>query len=113
MREIPSLSKATSEEKIVLNRFMDDHLVKKEFTPAKWEDESKCIHDLQHCKGEVQGWIEGNQLKLNSDKTEFILFSLRQMLSKCITTNIEVNGHTIDTSITVKYLGHGGTKNLN
>ena len=27
------------------------------------------------------------------------------MLSKCITTNIEVNGHTIDRSITVKYLG--------
>ena len=70
---------------------MDDHSVKKEFTPAKWEDESKCIHDLQHCMEEVQGWMEGNQLKLNSDKTEFILFALRQMLSKCITTNIEVN----------------------
>ena len=27
------------------------------------------------------------------------------MLSKCITTNIEVNGHTIDQSIIVKYLG--------
>ena len=27
------------------------------------------------------------------------------MLSKCITTNIEINGHTIDRSITVKYLG--------
>ena len=55
--------------------------------------------------GEVQGWMEGNQLKLNSDKTEFILFGLRQMLSKCITTNIEINGHTIDRSIMAKYLG--------
>ena len=105
MREIPLLSKATSEEQMVLNGFMDDHLVKKEFTPAKWGDESKCIHDLQHCMGEVQGWMEGNQFKLNSDKTEFILFGLRQMLSKCITTNIEVNGHTIDRSTMVKYLG--------
>ena len=60
MREIPSLSKATSEEQIVLNRFADDHLVKKEITLAKWEDESKCIHDLQHCMGEVQGLMEGN-----------------------------------------------------
>ena len=105
MREIPSLSKATSEEQIVLNGFVDDHLVKKEFTPAKWEDESKCIHDLQHCMGEVQAWMEGNWLKLKSDKTEFILFGLRQMLSKCIIINIEVNGHTIDRSIKVKYLG--------
>ena len=106
MREIPTLSKPTSEEQILLNGFADDHhLVKKEFTPAKWEDESKCIHDLQHCMKEVQGWMEGNWLKLNSNKTKFILFSLRQMLSKCITTNIEVNGHTIDRSIMVKYLG--------
>ena len=105
MREIPSLSKPTPEEQIALNRFMDDHLVKKQFTPAKWEDESKCKHDLEHCMEEVQGWMEGNWLKLNNDKIEFILFHSRQMLSKCTTTNIEVNGHTIDRSITVKYLG--------
>ena len=85
--------------------FADDHLVKKEFTPAKWEDESKCIHDLDHSMGEVQGWMEGNQFKLNSDETEFILFGLRQMLSKCIITNIDENRHTIDRSIMVKYLG--------
>ena len=96
MREIPSLSKTTSEGQIVLNGLVDDHSVKKEFTPAKWEDESKCVHHLQHCMGEVQEWMEGNWLKLNSDKTEFILFGLRQMLSKCITTNIEVNGRTIE-----------------
>ena len=105
MREIPSLSKPTSEEQIALNGFADDHSVKKEFTPAKWKDESKCIHDLQHCMEEVQRWMEGNQLKLNNDKTRFILFSSRQMQSKCITTNIEVNRHTIDRSIMVKYLG--------
>ena len=105
MSEIPSLSKPTPEEQVALNGFADDHLVKKEFMPAKWEDESKCIHDLEHYMEEVQGWMEGNQLKLNSDKPEFILFSLRQMLSKYITTNIEVNGHTIDRSIMVKYLG--------
>ena len=40
MREITSLSKATSEEQIALNEFVDDHLVKKEFTPVKQEDES-------------------------------------------------------------------------
>ena len=60
MREIPSLLKATSEEQIALNGFMDDHFIKKEFTPVKQEDESKCIHDLQHCMREVQGWMEGN-----------------------------------------------------
>ena len=60
MREIPSLSKATLEEQIALNGFANNHWVKKEFTPAKQEDESKCIHDLQHCMEEVQGWMEGN-----------------------------------------------------
>ena len=105
MREILPFSKPTSGEQIALNGFIDNHLLKKEFTPAKWEDELKSIHDLQHCMGEVQGWMEENQLKLNCDKTEFILFGSRQMLSKCITTNIEVNGHTLDRSITVKYLG--------
>ena len=60
MREIPSLSKPTSEEQIALNGFTDDHLVKKEFTSVKWKEESKCINDLEHCMKEVQGWIEGN-----------------------------------------------------
>ena len=61
MKEIPSLSKPTSEEQIALNGFTDDHLVKKEFTPAKWEDETKVYMTYNTLWRKYRnGWKETN-----------------------------------------------------
>ena len=45
-----------------------------------------------------------NHLKMNDSKTEFIMFASRQMLQKCVTTELNVKGSNIQCNI-IKYLG--------
>ena len=99
---------------ISLNGFADDHSIKKEFHPAIDNQEIDCITDLECCMGEVQIWMDNNCLKLNNAKTELILFGSQQTLSKCITNSININGHEVNRSVTIKYLGslaRSGIKN--
>ena len=44
-------------------------------------------------------------LKLNNDKTQFIMFGSRQMLKHANTLNLNFNSHLIQQSKLVKYLG--------
>ena len=90
---------------ISLNGFADDHSIIKEFHPTMDNQETDCITDLECCMGEVQIWMDKNCLKLNNAKTELILFGSQQTLSKCITNSININGHEVNRSVTIKYLG--------
>ena len=53
----------------------------------------------------VAGWMTSMWLKLNSDKTEFIMFSSRQMLKYANTSHLNFGTSHIQQSILVKYLG--------
>ena len=88
-----------------MNGFADDHSVKKEFHLAIDKQGIDCIADLEHCMGEVQIWMNQNCPKLNNAKTELILFGSQQTLSKCTTNSININGHEVNRSGTIKYLG--------
>ena len=48
--------------------------------------------DLENCAKRIKNWMDGNRLKMNDSKTEFIMFSPSKMLTKCITTGINING---------------------
>ena len=52
-------------------------------------------------------------LKLNPDKTEFIMFGYRNQLDKCKTSYVTISGSTIPRSPSVKYLGVTLDENLN
>ena len=41
-----------------------------------------CITTLEKCIQEIRSWMRQNFLKLNNEKTEFLLFGSRQQLSK-------------------------------
>ena len=49
--------------------------------------------------------MDKNQLKMNSSKTEDIIFGSRQQLSKTITKSMWINGENIEISDCIKYLG--------
>ena len=53
------------------------------------------------------------RLKLNCDKTELISFGSWQQLSKCSTTQMDLDGNLIPMSRYVKYLGGGLDATLN
>ena len=70
------------------------------------------IHQLQDCCSKVKNWMDYNRLKMNSDKTEFILIGSKQQLQKCNTKQININSENIIMSETIKYLGTWIDSNL-
>ena len=79
---------------IDIHGYADDHEIKGKFK-AKWnvnEIELETIQRLESCLDDIKAWMDVNRLKMNSSKTEFILFASRWQLQKCMTNSINVNG---------------------
>ena len=49
--------------------------------------------------------MDYNRLKMNGERTEFIIYGLRQQLKKCVTNNINVTGEVVEKMDCIKYLG--------
>ena len=47
-----------------------------------------CIHQMERCIEEIRIWMARNMLKVNDEKTEFIIFGTHQQLKNNITINI-------------------------
>ena len=90
---------------IDIHGFADDHALKDQFKIGNHTEERKCITNLENCAMEVKDWMDKNRFHMNDDKTEFIIFSSRQ-LAKMINTDIlNVNGTIIQKSEVIRYLG--------
>ena len=90
---------------INLHDFADDHAMKKSFRITK--DNSnwlKTITDLKTYTSEVKVWMDHNRFKIKGDKTEFIIYSSRQQLKKCVTNNFNVTGEVVDITDCIKCL---------
>ncbi len=88
-----------------LHGYADDHTVKKVFSPTTPGQEELTLMDLASTMTLVDTWMGQSRLKLNPDKTEFILFASRQRLGKCVSRDLSVIGATVQRSPVVKYLG--------
>ena len=61
----------------------------------------------------IAAWMDTMHLKLNPDKTKFIIFAHRNQLLKCMTSYVTISNSTIPNSPSVKYLGVTLDNNLN
>ena len=61
--------------------------------------------DLENCAERIKNWMDGNRLKMNDSKTEFIMFGSSKMLTKCITADININGTRVEKQNVIRYLG--------
>ena len=61
--------------------------------------------ELENCASRIKNWMDGNRLKVNDSKTEFIMFGSRMMLTKCITTDININSTSVKRENIIRYLG--------
>ena len=61
----------------------------------------------------IASWMDTMHLKLNPNKTKFIMFGYRNQLDKCKTSYVTISGSTIPKSPSVKYLGITLDENLN
>ena len=91
---------------IQLAGFADDHSICDKFKPnSDGSAEKQTINRLQGAMSDTKNWMDSVQLKLNSDKTEFIYFGTTHQLNKCLIDSIDVNGDLITRSEIVRYLG--------
>ena len=57
--------------------------------------------------------MDANWLHMNSVKIEFLLVGSRQQLSKCVSTEININGEVVKHSACIRYLGAWADDKLN
>ncbi len=90
---------------IDLHGYADDHAIKSVFDPATPGNEELTLMDLSRTMDQVDKWMKSNRLKLNPDKTDFIMFGSRAQLRKCLTTSVTITGTPVPRSQCIKYLG--------
>ena len=82
--------------------FANDTQLQKSTSP---NDVQSLTHDLQSCTDDIKAWMCNNQLKLNEDKTEAILFSTPSLSwCHCLPSSIMVGTHEILFSDKVRNL---------
>ena len=69
------------------------------------DSESYVITALESCITSTKQWMDGNRLRMNSAKTDFIFIGSRQQLVKCKTTRILASDEIVQRSPIIKYLG--------
>jgi len=67
----------------------------------KWDD---ILSSIEACSADVIIWMNSNMLKLNKDRTEFIVFSSKQHVKKTENLRIKVGFSNINSSMSVKHL---------
>ena len=90
-----------------LHGYADDHIYKKGFLANSREAESETMGQLENCASVIKIWMDGNRLKMNDKKTEFIMFGSRKLLPKCHSTAININGDIFSQVDLIRYLGAG------
>ena len=85
--------------------YADDTQIYLSFRPSIPFSKYECIARIKKCIEEIGIWMTQNLLKLNSDKTEFILFGTQQQLSKVDDISLHISGETIRPTDHVRNLG--------
>ena len=75
--------------------------------PSKmiYETSRVAINAMQDCITDIRKWMLEVKLKLNDDKTEFIIIGTRQQLAKVSVDSLQIGNETITSSSEVKNLG--------
>ena len=63
------------------------------------------MYELEKCAADLKVWMNENRLKMNNDKTEFILFGSKPQLDKCTTKTLNIDNTDIKLADKIKYLG--------
>ena len=88
-----------------LHGYADDHAIKLSFSPNDRKEEKTAVKELESCAQLINRWMCENRLKMNPNKTEFILFGSRQQINKCKTEHLIVCDSKVQRQVKIKYLG--------
>ena len=91
---------------ISCHMYADDQQIYLSFKPSKAGDKERGIKRLEICIAEIREWMIVNKLKLNDDKTEFIIFGSRQQLAKIGEVSIKIGRIQVQLVDHVRNLGY-------
>ena len=97
---------------IKYHQYTDDTQIYLSFKPAIPGDNMHCIRTLQNCIKDIRIWMCTNMLKLNDDKTEFLVIGTKQQLSKVGDLSIQIGQDKINSSAYVRNLGFYFDQNM-
>ena len=91
--------------------YADDTQLYLSFTPCEWGD---ALERVEECVKEIKAWMLANKLQLNGDKTQIVLVSAPRANSGVSDlVHVQIDGHPIPFSTSVKNLGEIFDKQLN
>ena len=99
-----TIQEVVPQEQVDLHSYTDDHGLKRPFRPGTTE-ENNAISTLQNTTSDIKEWVDSNHLKMNSSKTEYIIYGTCQQLAKCVSNSININGAEILKNNCIKNLG--------
>ena len=100
-------------EDIIINEFVDDHLLRKSF-PASDTQKEMCTKEKPENKfATIKSWRGQMRLKLNADKTKYITSGSRIQLHKVSSSPLTAGNDVIQMSSNIKYLRGILDKKLN
>ncbi|KAJ8039461.1 hypothetical protein HOLleu_17189 [Holothuria leucospilota] len=85
--------------------YADDHSIYSSFRAGDVSSEEEVIGNLSSTLGKVKDWMQCNRLKMNDEKSEFIIFGSKNQLPKCITNVITIGDIPVHRSDKIKLLG--------
>jgi hypothetical protein len=100
-----SLPRVIEDFMVNLLGYADDQLLYDAFNASSREEENDAIKKLEACLDVVNTWMKQNRLKMNPEKTEFIMIGNKVQLDKCVCDKIEVDGKAVEKADEIKFLG--------
>ena len=76
------------------------------FKPSVPMAKEECMAKIEKSIGDIDIWMSQNLLKLNRDKTEFIMFGTRQQLTKVGDIHLQIGPDKIAPMEHVRNLGY-------
>ena len=90
---------------ITLNGFSDDHSLRKSFQASDRIQERQTKLKMEQIFNNIREWMDSMCLKLNSEKTEYIMFGSWQQMTKINLEPLHAGPNLIELNNKVKYLG--------
>ena len=88
-----------------VHAYEDDTQIYLPFMPDSAAGEQDAIAPLQDCITDIRSWMTADKLKLNDDKTEFMILGTRAQLDKVNVSEIVVGHAKVPAVTTVRNLG--------
>ncbi len=90
---------------LLYHMFADDTQLHTSLDPKSSASQSLAKTKIENCISTISSWMTVNRLKLNSDKTEFIVLGTKQQLAKMQFDSLTICGEQISSSTKIRNLG--------